>query len=122
MSINLLPLPLDDVELLLATLRRCDRDAALILLAKGHRPDAPPQPALSWAQSHHIHDRIHESGITARAGRNAGHWALGEAARHVAEGRFEHAACLIERYGGAYCDNAQSGPALMILPDTEVSR
>jgi hypothetical protein len=109
MSTSLLPHATRDEELLLALYRR-DADRALELLAHATRPSSPPHPALSWARSHRVED-------CAELG--TGYWAIAEAARHVAEGRFEHAICLIERYGDSYCNCLPDKPALMIFPNGE---
>lgn len=108
MSTSLLPWGTRRNDLLRA-LRRRDRDEALRLMALAHRPHWPPHPPLDWAQSHRIHDKIDYGGD--------GHWAIAEAARHTAENRFEHAICLIERYGGCHCNANSRGPDFMILPN-----
>lgn len=89
----------DRVAELHRALRRHKPDEALEVVAR--IAQQPGQTDLvKWALSHHVGERIHDVDTC---------WIIEEIARHTAEGRCEHALCLVERYGGFYVNSALPG-------------
>lgn len=102
MSNIILRIRADRIDDLHHALRMHRRDEALEIIARiAKQPDQPDLAA--WALSHHVGERIHD---------NATRWAVEQIAQHTAEGRLEHALCLVERYGGYYANAALPGPSI----------
>jgi hypothetical protein len=104
MSTSVLRIHADRVEELHHALLLHRRDEALEIVARiAKQPDQPD--LIAWARSHHVGERIGDPDTR---------WVLEEIAAHLAEGRCEHALCLVERYGGYYANSAL--PSASALP------
>lgn len=105
-SPNLLPASEDRRDDLLRALSRRDQLGAMEILAKICREPTPPSDLMAWGRSHHPGKRF--------AYDPDKEWLLRSVTHHVADGRFEHAAILVERYSGCHVPGAcPTAPDLM---------
>lgn len=99
MATAVLHISSDRIDDLHRALRRHQQTEALEIVSRiAKQPDVPN--LVVWAKGHHVGERIPD--VTTR-------WALEQIAQHVADNRFEHALCLVERYGAYYANAALSG-------------